>query len=61
MSDMLFVLWMITGSILGIILSIMGKNTTIGMVAGFVAAPMLPFIILWAAIDYYVARSTSTK
>ena len=61
MSDMLFVLWMITGSILGIILSIMGKNTTIGMVVGFAAAPLLPFIILWAAIDTYVKHRASTK
>ena len=58
---MLFACWMIAGTILGIFLSIIGKNTTIGVVLGFVVAPLLPAVLIWALIDTYVKRSTSAK
>ena len=61
MSDTLFACWMIAGSLLGIAISIIGKNSVIGMVLGFALAPLLPAILLWIAIDAYVKHRTSTK
>lgn len=50
MSDILFIAWMISGAILGVVFSILGKNTTFGTITGFLVAPAIPLIVLYILV-----------
>lgn len=54
MNDFILIYWLIVGSVLGIMLSIAGKNTFLGMIAGFAMAPLVPLLLIYAAIVTYI-------
>lgn len=50
LSDVLFFGWMISGSILTLILLIPTKNVVASSIFGFMLAPLLPFVLVYAII-----------
>ena len=54
MSDILFAYWMIAAAILSLFCLVLSKNAVISVILGFVLAPMLPIIIIVAAVHYYI-------
>lgn len=54
LSDVLLVGWIISGSILSLILLVPTKNMVASMLFGFMLAPMLPIVIVCAIIKTYL-------
>jgi len=50
LSDALFAGWMISGTILTLILLIPTKNVVAATIFGFMLAPMLPIVVVYAII-----------
>lgn len=54
MSDILFAYWMISGTILSLVFLAISKQPMLSVIAGFLMAPMLPIVIIYAAINTYL-------
>ena len=54
MSDIILIAWIAVGSVLSIVFSLIGKNAVFGTLLGFIVAPMLPFVLLYAGLEAYL-------
>lgn len=48
---MLFYLWMISGTVLGLLFALASRQPIGGMILGFLLAPILPIAIVYALIQ----------
>jgi len=54
MTDILFISWMIAGTVLSLIFMAITKYPMISAIFGFLMAPALPVILLYVAISIYL-------
>lgn len=54
MTDALFISWILSGTILSLVLTAVTKQPMLSAIAGFLMAPALPAVIIYAAISTYV-------
>jgi hypothetical protein len=54
MTDILFIYWMIAGTLLSFILLAITKQPMLSAIVGFLMGPVLPAVLLYAAISTYV-------
>jgi hypothetical protein len=54
MTDILFISWMIAGTLLSFILMGITKQPMLSAILGFLVAPALPIILIYAAISTYL-------
>lgn len=54
MTDVLFISWMISGTILSLVFLAITKQPMLSAIAGFLMAPALPAILIYAAISTYL-------
>lgn len=60
MSDIILIAWLAVGSTLSIIFSLIGKNAIFGTLLGFMLAPMLPLVLLYAGLETYFKHRKGT-
>jgi hypothetical protein len=53
MTEVLFISWMIAGTVLSFILLAITKQPILSAIAGFLMGPVLPIILIYAAISTY--------
>lgn len=54
MTDILFISWMIAGTLLSLIFMAITKQPMLSAILGFLVAPALPVILIYVAISTYL-------
>lgn len=54
MTEVLFISWMLSGTILSLVLTAITKQPMLSAIAGFLVAPALPAVLIYAAVSTYI-------